>query len=368
MEIAMDVSFGVDAAGEGLNDQTWGVKGVKYIIDKVAETGIRRIHWRVNSAGPKYPTRVKGAELEGPCVDEYARLVYGEEDFQRRLLVDFANWDNLAVAAQHAHSKGMTILAWFDQTDNHGGTRQAKWARSHPEFWMRERDGSYPYPDRHLSLAFPEVVEYRLALIREELEDYGLDGLYLTVGEAVKYEEPAVESFQRKYNVNPRKLRNDDRRWIEHRAEYVTSFLRKIREMVSGLQEKLVRDIEIIVEGQGRIVEADPVDEPGWPAMPWWYQMNELVQADTIADEKLADGISIFSLTGLECLSSNVKRKLKLCTRYRMWAEPHPRTKEDLAVRMREAEKRGVSLFVINEESAIARLDQWEMVKEELSL
>ena len=110
------------------------------------------------------------------------------------------------------------------------------WARflaRHPEWAKRDRGG---VPASNVSLAFPEVVDYWLSLIREAL-DYGIDGFQLHLNRSfpyVLYEEPTVRSFMERYGEDPRTLPDEHPRWIEHNRAYLTAFIRAVSALVKG--------------------------------------------------------------------------------------------------------------------------------------
>lgn len=116
----------------------------------------------------------------------------------------------------------------------------------HPEWTMRSKDGT---PITNLSLAYPEVRQYWLSLLRETL-DYGTDGVQLHLNRSepyVFYEEPVVESFRAKYGAEPIDLPVDDPRWIQHSAGYLTRFIREVRALVD---EKPGRELGVTISGR----------------------------------------------------------------------------------------------------------------------
>jgi len=143
--------------------------------------------------------------------------------------------DPLKVAIDCAHELGVKLypqirmegpqLPPYHELDHFGGP----FMKAHPEFLCRDRDGG---PIRHLSLAFPQVREHYIALFREWVEDYDADGISIIFCRSwpfVYYEEPVVRSFMERYGEDPRDLEEDDPRWLRHRAEYITLFLREVR-------------------------------------------------------------------------------------------------------------------------------------------
>lgn len=149
-----------------------------------------------------------------------------------------------------AHDHGMEIsIALRMIGANLPTTRdEIGWASyfwKHPEFWRRDRDGT---PTTSLSLAFPEVQDYWISLLREALE-YDIDGITIYLHRFVPFvlfEEPVIESFKGKHNEDPRDLPENDPRWIQHCADYVTGFLKEVRKVVD---EKPGRKLGISLYG-----------------------------------------------------------------------------------------------------------------------
>jgi hypothetical protein len=148
-----------------------------------------------------------------------------------------SDWvDPLDAFARAAHENGLRIFASLRMIGaNYPMQRYPiSWARhffKHQEWVKRDREGN---PTTSLSLAYPEVRQYWLSLLRETLERE-IDGVVLYFHRFhpfVLYEEPTVATFQARYGEDPRTLPEDDPRWVEHSASYVTSFVREARSLV----------------------------------------------------------------------------------------------------------------------------------------
>ena len=99
------------------------------------------------------------------------------------------------------------------------------------EYAVRDEKG---FPTSTLSLAFPQVRQHWLRLLRDGLA-FGAGGVHILLNRSmpfVMYEQPVVEAFLAKHSVDPRQLPQDDERWMQHRAEYVTQFLQEVRDLV----------------------------------------------------------------------------------------------------------------------------------------
>ncbi len=162
------------------------------------------------------------------------------------------NWvDPLAVYTRLAHENGLKILASMRMIGaQYPMNREPiSWARHYwrmRQWAKRDRQG---IPLTGLSIAFPEVRQYWLSLLRETLA-YGTDGvaIYLNRGAPfVYYEEPVVRSFQEKYGLDPRTVPTSDSRWQTHCARFMSQFLREIRKLVD---EKPGRELGVTISGQ----------------------------------------------------------------------------------------------------------------------
>ena len=154
--------------------------------------------------------------------------------------------DPLAVATKVAHENGIKLLVGIRMI---GASLPAvrhpiQWARyywAHQKWAKRDPQGR---PCSNLSIAFPEVRQYWLSLIREALER-DCDGVHLLFDRCfpfVLYEEPSLQAFREKYGADPRGLESDDPRWVSHQCDVVTQFLREVRAV---LDERPGRELAI---------------------------------------------------------------------------------------------------------------------------
>ena len=242
-----------------------GLDGVKHMLDACKACGWSHVYWRVFDAGratyaskllkpagaadvDNYFNPQNDADREllrrySPTVDEKRAA-----EILKQLEVNgYAAFDSLAAAIDYGHSIGLKIHAWASiNEDDHGWGWQSEFSKAHPEFrWVR-RAGT-PYRSQ-LSFAFPEVRQYKLALI-EELLAYDVDGLFIdwirtgdvrdnpqtdAAGVADSgYEPPNIEAFKQQYGVDLHEVPNDDDRWVRLRAQPQTLFMRDLRKLVS---------------------------------------------------------------------------------------------------------------------------------------
>lgn len=185
--------------------------------------------------------------------------------------------DPLEVAVRLCRKHGIKIYPWLTIYDD-AGFHPLTWSnliRKHPEYCWKSYKGNQYYHGI-TSYVYPEVVDYRLAQIKEMLS-YNPDGIHLCTRshsrppgyneefmrflmnhefcewratpsgkkmseliDAAKkhfgFDPPAVEAFEKKTG---RKPSPDDEEWWKFRGAYLTDFLRKAKKLISGNNAEL---------------------------------------------------------------------------------------------------------------------------------
>lgn len=221
----------------------WGPEGVKHMLDACKACGWSRIYWRCFDGGRStYKSRliIPGLHLEydtfyNPNAPEDLQLVKGfypdfayekgREVLLKQQAQDYSTFDSLAAAVSYGHQIGLQIHAWISiNEDDHGWGVRSDFSLKHPEFRWRKRSGTF-YRSQ-ISFAFPEALEYKIELVKELVEGYDIDGIFLDwirtgdvrddpqadpEGVADRgYEEIAVQGFKVKYGVDPHDIPNSD--------------------------------------------------------------------------------------------------------------------------------------------------------------
>jgi hypothetical protein len=407
-ELVLDISFAdwpVEPPASVTRDRqrhnawrkvVWGEQGLELTMDTVLAAGVKRIHFRAHAAGPYWPTKVSGAAATGTT--ESAPYTQPGLD---RVEPTFKMWNVVQSAVKAAHRRGITILAWFDLTEGHAGL-PTKWALDHPQFCLVDRkgirlDGPVGLVNRRgvrlerdrtetmgyeqliaegfmtakcerpdgtsidpiLSFAYPEVVEYRLALMRELLS-FGVDGVFLVAcGNAVGYEPPVLESFRNEHGIDPRTIGEYDPRWTRHQGRYFTHFMRKLHDLIQQQERATGHKIELVVEGQGGWPghNQNMQPEPGLPEVLRWAFMPDWVDVETLAREKLVDGLCFWTFREAGRLSADARANVKLLSRYRNTGVNF--TEANLKTRLAEAGRRGFSCLILNENRALLANQRW---------
>ncbi len=104
-----------------------------------------------------------------------------------------------------------------------------------PRFHDKRRNGSV---DNHrMCYGYPEVRAERVAIFREIVES-GCDHLFVDCRRYMpmtQWGNPLVDSFQDKYDIDPRKLDKNHKlwsKWLRHRAAFFTQVLQDTRKML----------------------------------------------------------------------------------------------------------------------------------------
>jgi hypothetical protein len=284
---------------------SWGRPSVERILDQICDAGVRRVPWRTMfGARAQYHSKLEsiywgsegGTGIDRPGNEGSARRSY-----------DLRQWDPLRDAVDVAHRLGLQIGAWYPlYEESHFQLDVTRFAREHPEFWVKTRDGR----ERRSKLSFgaEEVCRHKLTMLAEQL-GYGVDFVMLDFYRETQewelrhlpsvevdragvsvfgYEKPMVDGFLRATGRDPRQLSNDDPAWVDFRVEQVTS---------------LVRQAAALVHGQGKRlgVRVRSLRSMRLP-MPWWHaeryptdsRRGSFVDWASWAREGLVDDVVLF--------------------------------------------------------------------------
>lgn len=165
--------------------------------------------------------------------------------------------DQISVAVREAHASGMKIFLWFTvgEENHYGSGPLSAFVRKHPEW--REVDTNGNIWRGRLSLAFPEVRKYKVAMVQEAVERYRPDGVLLdfvrrglrdpyheeatTTHYPVRdqagvsifgYDAASLDSFTKKYPDVSNRPNNDLDEWVDWRAGYATSLITELQKAI----------------------------------------------------------------------------------------------------------------------------------------
>jgi len=198
---------------------------VLYFVNRCVQGGIKRIHPSVGGlyASKIYPTKYK-------------------------------DWDPLKVLVAAAHDKGIEVHPYVAVF--HNGVCFSNLPHR-DQYMSRSRDGT---KDPHfLSPGYDAVRKRMVDVYMELLEDYGVDGVmldYIRFHKADRgYDPPIMDAFKARYGLDPRSVADDDPRWVQTRADFVTRFVRELRAAMASKNIRKPISVSAICTGDGTLKE-----------------------------------------------------------------------------------------------------------------
>ena len=263
-------------------------EGWRRMLDFLKEMGHDCVHWRVNEpATVGYRSR-----LEAPAMH---RFPYTSQ----------AKLDTFGVGVERARKIGLAIYPYGKvDAEGWGDTSMGAFVTEHPHLRRVGRDGK-PF-GANLGWAFPEVIEYKLALVREWLS-YKPDGVAIAFdtlglntdsfigpdGVALGgYEAPAAEGFKRKFAKDPFEISNHDPDWVKYRMDFKTDFVRGVRTMID--EEFPGAKLVAYVPGPNQTIFSHNDGTRTRPVCVGDPRLARLLDIDTWIAERLVDGLCIF--------------------------------------------------------------------------
>ena len=227
-----------DSHGFHFSHRTTTAEEIRRNLECFRDTDFSRIYWEAGS----------GDSLNYFSKIGRVRIYPGVGDFMRqgdRMHSESWNifWekgiDPVEAALGHAHDVGLEFHASYrvagfhypppGDHNSHGPT----FYKYHPDLRGVDRAGNRT---PRMSYSYPEVRGFVVSLLRE-MATYPIDGiciLYNRRPPLVEYEPPVVEGFKAEYGDDPRRLDDDDPRWLSCRARTLTQFHREVREAMDA--------------------------------------------------------------------------------------------------------------------------------------
>jgi hypothetical protein len=157
-----------------------------------------------------------------------------------------------------------------------GEEKLEPFAKAHPEFWSLTRDKRMtlnPGEKRCMSLAFPEVRANRIqkyidVLDRLDNPDEIQMEFYLELEDndgavTYGYEDEVTNAFKKETGKNAFDIPNSDPQWLQFRADYVTGFLKELREAVKSHSPEVKFSTTMIAGNSGDYIKVLQ-DWPKW--------------------------------------------------------------------------------------------------------
>ena len=242
--------------------------GIEAILHHVGETGATTILWRnCGGATMRYQSRVESHHQDAPFDKRrlpdnrpvYGWLRYGEvePDILRQVFAD-------------CRRQGWVGGVHWPFEENHWASwTLGGWNLDHPQYWCRTTSG-LPWAGR-CSIAYPEVLEHKLALL-DELVERGMSTLFIDTWRsgawtpADEYVPPVVDAWKSAHNGENPPMNPRDEAWCRHVSTYVTNLMRRIRERL----DRSGQHIRFLVGAFGMTGDGrSPLRERGldWPLL-----------------------------------------------------------------------------------------------------
>jgi uncharacterized lipoprotein YddW (UPF0748 family) len=167
-------------------------------------------------------------------------------------------FDPLAVACREAHRRGMALHAWVNVTPGYRGKQSPvnpdQLYHRHPDWFLRDDRGRRQPLGWYQSLnpCYPEVRRYLVAVMREIVEGYPIDGLHMDYIRFVNEHSPAyppgarvpdyprdrrtLAMFRRATGSTPDRA---PRQWTQWRTAQVTQLVRDTRIMLRRVKSRV---------------------------------------------------------------------------------------------------------------------------------
>lgn len=161
-------------------------------------------------------------------------------------------FDPLTTAVDVAHACGLRIFSSIRMIGaklppNQGPYQIPSVFWDNPDYQARTLEG---HSTGTYSLAHPEVTKMFIALFREQVSSYEVDGIHLHFNRGypfILYEDVAVQGFQKKTGIDPKTLDPLEESWHRYKTDIITNYVREIHSMLDEEGEKKQRRFEFAV-------------------------------------------------------------------------------------------------------------------------
>ena len=206
-------------------------EGLAQILDHVQETGATTILWRnCGGATMRYQSRIE-AHHHSSQLDK--RRIADNRPIGGWVRYGETQPDIIAEVVRLCKERGLRPgIHWPFEETHWAGWTIGQFNLEHPQYWGRTAMGQ-PWWGR-TSLAYEPVVRHKLALV-DELVERGVEVLFLDFwrtgawSPAYEYVDPVVFAYRQKYGTPP-PADPKDLRWCQHVSQYVTAYLRQLRD------------------------------------------------------------------------------------------------------------------------------------------
>lgn len=207
---------------------------VREYVEKCSNHGVTR----VIASGPT-PILVEVAHEHGISVDTYKGVnTYGMYKASYEMSIEYA----LPYLGAPETREILDNHRPISTVRNYSLNFSDPFAEQNRRYWNKTKDGRVdPLLNERVSLSFgfPEVRDHEASLFINATKQAKSDGtqmefVLMNMDEDginnFGYEDPIVDDFKKQFGKDPFSLPNDDVTWLQHRADYTTSFVRNLRD------------------------------------------------------------------------------------------------------------------------------------------
>jgi hypothetical protein len=233
-----------------------------------ARQNVRKIYWRIDGQCSDYPSRHN--TMRYPMARVHGVFSPRSKAYGRVL----RKVDMLKLAVDAAREYGVELWGWM-RFNSYVGNVVSDFYRNNSQWWEVSPRGS---TGRQLCIAIPEVRKHKIDIL-VEVAGYGLTGLnlgFLRHTPVLGYHPVLVDTFKARYGyLPPRDEPQDDQnyirhlpptdelhqRWYQHRADYLTTFGRELRE---ALKQASLEHLPVSIWVRPNHCLFDGIDLPRW--------------------------------------------------------------------------------------------------------
>lgn len=220
-------------------------EAVRNEIEPYRHTDFSRLYWECGAGDTMFYLGKAGRLPTCDGVEDFERQGDRLHAECRRSFRD-QKLDPLVVALEAAHQMGLSFHASYRPAGFFYPAPLEQWNPgslyfTRPDLRMVARDGQTA---PRISYAFADTRRFVINLLLEVAQN-PVDGiciLYNRRPPLVDYDPPLVKGFMEAYGEDPRRLADEDARWLGYRSIALTAFHRDLREALDGLAREQGRD------------------------------------------------------------------------------------------------------------------------------
>ena len=224
------------------------------MVERYRHSDVGKVLWAFNYGDrTNYPSESgvflgDGHAVPIPMVPADNRDMAGEK-VSGESLRDLAARDLVPqrVVAEHLHDMGVRFDAMFrlailGDIPPMRKLANRRFLEVHPECCQVSAQGS---PIEKASYAFPEVRVFMASLVEEVVTSFEVDGVNLCFIRGplfTQYEQPVINDFRASFGEDPRDVDRDDPRLHQSRCQYLTQFVREVRDLLHRISRTQGRE------------------------------------------------------------------------------------------------------------------------------